>query len=173
MIPGGIKHGMLFSSDVSHACYTLSASPPPSAIVISPTGSLGAIPDPFSIDTSLSLYQETLTIIQLYLPGVTSWASYCPTQDFSYPFTTTQSHLKITLNLDTMSAVSIDPFQATAQCNPVATAKFQYSFNTVPASLDLRIDPDTGDISPNCGSVPSTNVPIKVKGTVQNLQWAY
>ncbi len=174
MIPGGYKHGILFSSDVSRACYTLSASLPQPAITISTSGSLAPIPDPFTIDSALVLSQQTLTIIKLYLPAMSSWASYCPTQEFSYPFLTNQNLATITLNLDTMSAVPIDLFRTTAQCTPALIPKFQYSFYTAPlASLDLSIDPDTGHISPNCSSVPSANVQIKVMGTVQNFQWGY
>ena len=65
------KHGILFSSDVTRACYDLNTiASALSPKTISFPGSLSFILNPFILDSSLTLITEALTVVPLDLAGV-------------------------------------------------------------------------------------------------------
>ena len=93
-ISGFKKHGILFSSDVSSACYDLNTAPAPSTVspkLITSSGILTPCPNPFIQDFSLILAAETLTPIKLNLASVSQWENFCPTLEFRYPFVSTST----------------------------------------------------------------------------------
>jgi hypothetical protein len=77
---GARKNGILFSSDVSRACYDLNTiASPISPKTITLSGSLPSISNPFIPDPFFFLTTETLTIFPLDLARVNKWGSFCPT----------------------------------------------------------------------------------------------
>ncbi len=111
---GARKNGILFSSDVSRACYDLNTiASPISPKTITWIGSLPSISNPFVSDTLFFLTPETLTIYPLDLAGVNKWGSFCPTLGFAFPFVTTYNP-SITVNFDTMTPIPINGFNAVA-----------------------------------------------------------